>query len=285
MTATKVRFDPGYGRRPYAGLVADYPGEDVYPSGSFRTEWGPIFHRGRLDGTARVLVIGQDPAAHEAVCRRILVGEAGQRFQGFLAKLGLTTSYVLVNTFLYSVFGQQGGEGHVDDAGIVAYRNRWLDAITTHNEIEAIVTLGHLADRGYQAWKATPTGQACAAAYATVLHPTYPDSASRSGQITKADAFARLCASWNAALSLLQTVVTADVPTPLVPYGAMLEDADLAVIPPDDLPPGLPAWMRSLDAWANRSGVDAQEKRATITVAVPRAARTWPPLTPPGSPP
>jgi uncharacterized protein (DUF427 family) len=36
-------------------------------------EWGPVFHRGRLDGTARVLVIGQDPAAHEAVARRIPV--------------------------------------------------------------------------------------------------------------------------------------------------------------------------------------------------------------------
>jgi hypothetical protein len=34
-------------------------------------EWGPILHRGRLDGTARILVIGQDPAQHETVVRRI----------------------------------------------------------------------------------------------------------------------------------------------------------------------------------------------------------------------
>ena len=60
---------------------------------------GPIFHRGRLDGSARVLVIGQDPAASENVVRRILVGTAGKRFQGFLSKLGVTRSYVMITRF------------------------------------------------------------------------------------------------------------------------------------------------------------------------------------------
>ena len=98
-------FDPGYFEEPFLTLVEEYPEADVYPSGQFRVEWGPIFHRGRLDGSARVLVIGQDPAQHETIVRRILVGEAGRRVQGFLAKLGITRSYVLVNTFLYSVYG------------------------------------------------------------------------------------------------------------------------------------------------------------------------------------
>src|SRR5215510_10281572 len=98
-------FDPGYGSEPFLTLCQEYPGADVYPPARFRVEWGPIFHRGRLDGTARVLIIGQDPAQHETVIRRILVGEAGRRLQGFLAKLGITQSYVLVNTFLYSVYG------------------------------------------------------------------------------------------------------------------------------------------------------------------------------------
>jgi hypothetical protein len=30
----------------------------------------------------------------------VLVGEAGRRVQGFLAKLGITDSYVIVNTYL-----------------------------------------------------------------------------------------------------------------------------------------------------------------------------------------
>jgi uracil-DNA glycosylase len=50
----------------------------------FRLPWGPIYYRGRLDGTARLLIVGQDPAADENVARRILVGDAGQRVQGFL---------------------------------------------------------------------------------------------------------------------------------------------------------------------------------------------------------
>jgi hypothetical protein len=271
-----IEFDPGYVNEPFRTLAAAYPDESVYPADSFRVEWGPVFHRGRLDGTARVLVVGQDPATHEAVCRRILVGEAGQRIQGFLAKLGINRSYAFVNTFLYSVYGQSGGERHVADAAIAAYRNQWLDGIVATNPIEAIVSLGHLADTACTKWRATPTGAACAATYTTVLHPTYPDSASRSGTISKAEAFARLCASWNAALELLHGVVTPDVTTPLVPYGTTITPAEHATIPSFDLPAGLPAWMRSLDAWAARTGPDAQTKRATITVSVPTGARTWP---------
>src|SRR3954453_7930087 len=98
-------FDVGYLEEPFRTLVRGYPEADVYPSDQFRVEWGPLFHRGRLDGSARVLVIGQDPAQHETIVRRILVGGGGRGVAGFLAKLGISRSYVLVNTFLYSVFG------------------------------------------------------------------------------------------------------------------------------------------------------------------------------------
>ena len=103
-----AEFDPGYAGEPFRGLVEEAPGADAYPSDAFRVEWGPIFHRGRLDGSARILVIGQDPAAHEAIARRILVGEAGQRVQAFLGLLGVVRSYVMVNTLLYSVYGRAG---------------------------------------------------------------------------------------------------------------------------------------------------------------------------------
>src|SRR6478672_2266593 len=139
-------FDPGYGEEPFASLVTSYPGAVAYPADGFRLEWGPVFHRGRLDGTARVLVIGQDPAQHETIARRILVGEAGHRLQGFLAKLGIDRSYVMVNTFLYSVYGQGGGTKHQNDAGILAYRKRWLDALVPGSQIEITVSLGELAE-------------------------------------------------------------------------------------------------------------------------------------------
>jgi hypothetical protein len=271
-------FDRGYYRQPYRRLVSDFPTESVYPADSFRVEWGPVFHRGRLDGSARLLVIGQDPATHEAIARRILVGEAGQRAQGLLARLGITRSYVFINTFLYSVYGQGGGARHIDDPLIAKYRNRWINAIVAHQQIEAIITLGQLADTAYTQWKATNKGSASSAAYATVRHPTYPESASHSAQISKAEAFAKLCASWNEMLTALHPLVTPDLATPLRLYGSTLTVADLAPIPSCDMPAGLPEWMSGLAAWAGRTGKTAQLKRATITVTVPTAARTWPPI-------
>src|ERR1700760_2778093 len=132
-------FDPGYGNAPYHDLCANAPDESVYPHADFRTEWGPVFHRGRLDGTARVLVIGQDPAQSETMARRILVGVAGHRFQGFLFKLGIERSYTMINTFLYSVYGQWSGSKHQNDAAIVAYRNQWIKAILSNNTIDAVI--------------------------------------------------------------------------------------------------------------------------------------------------
>jgi hypothetical protein len=85
-------FDPGYFQEPFLSLAAGYPEGEVYPPDQFRLEWGPVFHRGRLDGSARVVVVGQDPAQHETIVRRILAGEAGRRLQGFLARLGVTRS-------------------------------------------------------------------------------------------------------------------------------------------------------------------------------------------------
>jgi uracil-DNA glycosylase len=85
-------FDRRYYREPFATLCTRYPGENAYPKSHFRVEWGPIFHSGRLDGSAKLLVIGQDPAQHETILRSILVGEAGRRVQGFMAKLGITKS-------------------------------------------------------------------------------------------------------------------------------------------------------------------------------------------------
>ena len=134
-----IPFCPGYDHEPFATLVANYPGKDVHPLKDFRVEWGPIFHRGRLDGTARILVIGQDPAQHETVVRRILVGTAGKRVHGFLRRLGFNRSYVLINTFLYSVFGQGGGARQIKNAAITAYRNQWIKAILDSSPIEAVV--------------------------------------------------------------------------------------------------------------------------------------------------
>jgi hypothetical protein len=267
-------FDAGYGAEPWASAVADYP-EDAYPPADFRVEWGPIFHRGRLDGSARVLVLGQDPGPHEAFVRRILVGEAGQRAQGLLTRLGIERSYVMLNTYLYSVYGQQAGERHAADAPIAAYRHHWLDALLGDGHVQAVIAFGHLADGAFRAWRATPAGHAYHGAYEHLTHPTQPDAAARGGTAF-AVAMKAMLANWNAALPRLHAAIThPDDPRPLVLYGDTLTAADHSAIPAADLPAGLPAWMTTLENWASREGKSAEDKRANLTVVVPEDLRPW----------
>lgn len=270
-------FCPGYPRAPFNQLVGEYPGVDVYPDKDFRAEWGPVFHRGRLNGTARVLVLGQDPAAHEAISRRILVGEAGQRVQGLLSRIGITKRYVMVNTFLYSVYGS-GGARQAKNIDIIDYRNRWLDALLVDTGVTAVIALGTLAKDAFGRWAQTQPAAAAALHLAAIKHPTYPESSSSSGATTLADATALLLADWTAQLPDLGAHVMPEAPASLAPYGTTWQDGDLTTIPERDLPAGAPEWWQDLAAWARRTGTSTQLKRATITVTVPTAARTWPVL-------
>src|SRR5713226_2579054 len=224
-------FDPGYGNEPFRTLCADYPGADVYPPARFRVEWGPIFHRGRLDGSARVVVIGQDPAQHETIVRRVLVGEAGKRLQGLLGKLGITASYAIINTFLYSVYGSVKA-ATARDAKLIAYRNSWLDALLTGQKVEAVIALGTAADAAWQEWKQTPSGQNFDVAYAPVTHPTEPESSSKNDKKKLAEATKKLLENWNSGLqALLPSVKHPDIATALVPYGDTWGVGDRPAIP------------------------------------------------------
>jgi hypothetical protein len=265
-------FDPGYGNEPFRTLVQDVPNETTFPVKDFRVEWGPVFHRGRLDGSARLLIIGQDPAQHEVIARRTLVGGAGHRIQGFLAKLGLTRRYVMVNTYVYSVFGQGGGNKHKNNPAIAAYRNQWFDALLP-GSVQGVVALGQLADAAWQTWRATPTGAAFKGVYTPVTHPTQPESSSKGDRDKLKIAIAKMLNGWNAALALHHPVITPDVVTPLVPYGAAFLPTELPDIPQEDFPAGSPPWMCGNADWARRTGVDDKTKRVTITVTVPRAFR------------
>jgi hypothetical protein len=153
--------------------------------------------------------------------------------------------------------------------------------------VDAIVAFGGLAEAAYQQWKATPTGQASTAAFAHLTHPTFPESASAAGQKTKTEAQKEMLENWNAKLAPLIGAVTPDTPRPFVPYGTTFAPGDLVEIPERDLPPGIPPWMRSLDAWASRRAINEAEepaataeakrdaKRAGIGIKVPRRQRVW----------
>jgi hypothetical protein len=261
-------FCPGYSHEPFRSLVESYPDAAVYPADAFRVEWGPVFHRGRLDGTARILVIGQDPAQHETIARRILMGNAGRRVQGFLDKLGMDTSYVMINTFLYSVYGQRGAK-HADDAPIAAYRNAWVKAILDASQVKAVVAFGSLADKAWKMWIASPEAAGRpVVAYQKLPHPTSPEAG--GGDV--AAATEAMLQAYNAGLAALAPALApADKPGPVVPYGSAFTAGDLPAIPQRDLPAGSPPWMGTTTDWAVRDGATASEKRMNIRVTASTA--------------
>jgi uracil-DNA glycosylase len=255
----------------FDALFRDYPDETVYPHTAFRTEWGPVFYRGRLNGSARVLVIGQDPAQSENIARRILVGVAGHRFQGFLSKLGIDRSYTMINTFLYSVLSTPGATTHQHDAAIVDYRNKWIETILTTNSIDIVIALGSLASDAWTQWQKTAAGKKFHPAFAHITHPTQPESAAHHNAANEAELTKALLENWNAALQALRPHVThPDAARPLVPYTDRFHPADMAEIPEADLSPGAPAWMRSAYEWALRKDSSGHSQRYLISVTVPK---------------
>ena len=157
------------------------------------------------------------------------------------------------------------------DPRLVAYRNRWLDALLIGRKVEGVLALGDAADEAWRSWKATPAGLALGVAYARVTHPTQPESSSRGDRARLADATKRMLRSWNAGLLALGPALEhPDTPRPLVPYGDTWAPGDRLPIPEADLPPGLPAWMSAQDGWAKRVGASPRAKRRTITITVPK---------------
>ena len=229
-----AEFDPG----PTGVYATHWDNRPSYSSvkARFRMNWGPIYYRGRLDGTARVIIIGQDPAADENVARRILVGSAGQRAQGFLRKLGLTKSYGMVNTCRYGLKGQMDAEAKAisSSAAIKNWRNQLLDMLKT-GQTQAVIAFGAGAHQVVDLWPG-----ASGLFVGKPLHPSFRDDAG-------------LRADWNTWLPQIRPHVTPDpgMTPDTTPYtGSTFKKADLENIPPHDLPFGVPKWMGTGDmAW------------------------------------
>jgi uracil-DNA glycosylase len=194
-----------------------------YPSKPFHTRFGPVFYRGRLDGTARVLVIGQDPSSDEVLAQRILVGQAGQLSQNFLFKLGLTHSYVMFNTFLFGIQSAALTNAVAVDPKIMAYRNQLLDRALQTNHIAAVLAFGTYAALSFSNW---PGGSGLHVI--KLMHPTSPSG---------------VTANWNSQFAAASSLIQPDVDGQVVstPYSTTnpLPSTD---IPRFDLPFGLPKW-------------------------------------------
>ena len=211
--------------------LADYVN---HPGNPFHTHFGPVFYRGRLDGTARVLIVGQDPSTDELIAHRILAGDAGQRLQFLLGKLGLTRSYLMLNTFLFGIFGQYQSSLGAEPA-IQQYRNQLFDHAKATNKLEAVFCFGKAAHESVLAW---PGLGSLPMVY--FLHPSFPDDAA-------------LAQNWNQHLAPAHAAVAADHDglVDLTPYGATI---DKAPIPRFDLPFGAPAWEGTNGTSSQRQG-------------------------------
>ena len=224
-------FDPG----PPAHLAALF--DDVPdPPGlaDFWFDWGPVFYRGRLDGSARVLCIASDPGPTERVAGRSLVGNAGQRVQGFLSKLGLTRSYVCLNAWAYALHPSRAfpERDRLDDAAQLEWRNAVYDA-ATGPDLEAVIAFGFMAQAAVGLWSGLPEE----IDPHNVPHPSNPEED-------------ELLDAWRAAVTELRDVVTpdADGDNSGPNYGSSFEESDYAPIPRRDLPFGAPAFLGD-DSW------------------------------------
>jgi hypothetical protein len=228
-------FDPGPPAQ-LAELFERVPDPPVIDD--FWFDWGPIFYRGRVDGSARLLCVGSDPGPTERVAGRGLVGNAGQRVQGFLTKLGLTRSYVCLNAWVYALHPSRASaeRARLDDADQLAWRNE-LYAAVSGPSLQAIVAFGEMAQAAVALWDDRPD---------VPVHEV-PHPSSRDEDV--------LLHSWRAAVSDLRGVVTADADgdDALPNYGSQFSDDDYAPVPRRDLPFGAPAFLGD-DAWARALG-------------------------------
>ncbi len=221
-------FDPGP-PEPFATIFANAPDYAAYRQ-HFWYDWGQVFHRGRLDGSARVLAIASDPGPTERVAGRTLVGDAGQRVQGFFAKLGLTRSYLCLNAFTYALFPSHGAAAPtvLGDPTIRDWRNGLFDAAASGGGLAAVIAFGSNAQKAVDLWSGLPAGL-------PVVRIPHPSSHNAKA----------LADGWRAAIVQLRATVTPDADgDPTLPnYGATVHEADYAAIPRFDLPFGAPPWL------------------------------------------
>lgn len=151
-------YDPG----PPTALAAHFAALPSYADQRdlFWYDWGPVFYRRRLDRSARVRAVASDPGPTERIACRTLVGDAGQRVQGFLSKLGLTHSYVLLNAFPYALHPSRARDALplLTDETHKNWRNRLFDLVSGP-ALQAIVAFGGNAREASGSGTTRPTSR------------------------------------------------------------------------------------------------------------------------------
>ena len=141
-----------FGETPnYRGL-----GKAVVGREAFRWHHGPMFYRGRLDGSAKVLIVGQEGAQDESLSHRSFTGGTGARMQHMLRFLGLDRSYLFLNSFIYPIFGQYTQDlrplAQDPRSPIAIHRNRVFDKAVIDGDIRLVVAVGTAAKESVASW-------------------------------------------------------------------------------------------------------------------------------------
>jgi uracil-DNA glycosylase len=237
-----IEFDQGP-PKAIARLFLQHP--DYNPVKDwFWFDWGPVFYRGRLDKSAKILCVASDPAATERVAGRALVGSAGQRLQGFLSKIGITRSYVCLNGFIYALRPSHLSDGIklLSNPVHTSWRNKVFKA-ATGPRLKAIVAFGDVAKKTVDLWD----GKGATPVFKT-FHPSYREDD------------AKLVADWNRVIGALRGLITKDTDgdNTLPLYGTKFEESDYAPIPRRDLPFGAPDFLGD-DSWHRKGSSTAQD--------------------------
>jgi uracil-DNA glycosylase len=153
----------------WAELFAETPnyrglGRAVLGKEAFRWHHGPMFFRGRLDGSAKVVVVGQEGAQDESLSHRSFTGGTGARMQHFLRHIGLDRSYVFLNSFVYPIFGQYSDRlrplAQDPRSPIASHRKRIFDKAIVDGDVRLVVAVGRAAKESVASWVKAHGGSA-----------------------------------------------------------------------------------------------------------------------------
>jgi hypothetical protein len=233
------------GMKTFLATVPNYQAE-VGDTTTFWYAFGPVLYRGRLDGSARLMGIASDPGPTECLpfMRRTLVGDSGQKTQGFLTKLGLTRSYVLVNAFAVALHPGKQAKGRqvlTYNAAIKTWRHGFFDRLLAGGSLQAIVAFGNHAHAAYDLWAASnPT-----VATVPVIKVDHPAAVDRTGS-----GHDRALLEWTRAVTSLRGLITPDTGARSTGpnYGAYVTENDYTRIPRWDLPATAPLYAGD-DSW------------------------------------
>ena len=213
---------------------------------TFWYAFGPVLYRGRLDGSARVVCIASDPGPAECLpfARRTLIGDSGQKTQGFVAKLGLTRSYVLVNAFAVAMRPSQKTKGLQalrTNVALRVARHGLYDRLLAAGVLQAIIAFGEVAQEAYDMWAASNPAVKAVPSF-KLAHPAAVDRSGSGNDLA--------LKGWRKAVTNLRNIVTADAggdaggPN----FGDYFTELDYARVPRWDLPSVAPSYVGD-DSW------------------------------------